>query len=323
MLQRLSELAVRFSVFEKHAPVCIAFSGGMDSTVLLHAAVSLKWPIQVLHVNHQLQAQADEWELYCAEVAQRLSVPFVSFKVDVLAAGLGQEAAARTARYKALLAWMALHGHQVLLTAHHQDDQLETVLIQLFRGSGLRGLAGMKTWGPVGVCRAMYPNQKIFRPLLHVPRSEIAAYASLHQLDFVEDPSNQSAVHARNWLRNHFLPELLTRFPQALTGIAGMATHFQAHFEQTDVQVVQQFDGLAHKGGIDLEKLAAYAPGSQLEFLRHWLATEGVRCGRRKLLELQRQLMLPQGGKRQVEKGWWIEVSRRCATVVLERNSSE
>ena len=171
---------------------CVAFSGGLDSTVLLHLLAQLARSealpaLSALHVHHGLQAAADGWPAHCQAVCRSLGIPLRVERVQV-AVGGSIEQAARDARYRAFQA--NLGEGQVLLTAQHLDDQAETLLFRLLRGAGLRGLAAMPASRPLG-------GGRLCRPLLGVSRAELEAYAQAHRLDWVEDPSNQDPRFAQ------------------------------------------------------------------------------------------------------------------------------
>ena len=175
----------------------VAYSGGLDSSVLLHAlhtcAGRLHVSIGAVHVNHGLQARAAEWEAYCRQVCEALGVRYVSLPVDAAAApGESPEAAARAARYAALRDWLPA-GH-CLLTAQHRDDQAETLLLQLLRGSGVHGLAAMPELNAFG-------SGLHLRPLLDYSRSDLHVWALASGLTWIEDPSNRDTVFDRNFLR--------------------------------------------------------------------------------------------------------------------------
>ena len=169
----------------------IALSGGLDSIVMLHLAASHlpSHKLHILHINHHLQDSADAWSEFCRQQAKSLSLPFT--QVDVSPAN-SSEAAARDARYAAFSHFLEIGD--VLLLAHHANDQAETVLFRLLRGSGLNGLSGMP-------CSRMLGNNYIVRPLLSIPRFELEVWADTQQLNWIEDPSNQSALYDRNFLR--------------------------------------------------------------------------------------------------------------------------
>ena len=301
---------------DESRPACfvVAYSGGVDSTVLLHALWALHMPLHAVHVNHRLQPQANDWELHCETQCQKLGVPFTALRVDVHQGSDGLEGAARLARYRAIFEWMKLQGHTVLLCAHHLDDQLETVLLQLFRGSGLRGVGGMRALGPVGVDRHLHPELRLGRPLLACSKADILNYAREHQLGHVVDLSNEDITLRRNWVRHELLPSLAEHFPQGPKALLQLAAHFQAHYSNEDAradEAAQQAVGST--GELLLEPWLALDESVQLTTLRHWLLGQGVRCGKLKLLELARQLRIRKGGVRQVNKGWAVKVSKGLA----------
>lgn len=200
--------------------IFVAYSGGVDSHVLLHlcaASAALKNRLTAVYVHHGLQAAAEEWAVHCQQTAAELGLDFLLLRVNAFAQrGESPEEAARNARYQALKAIM--NKGDALLLAQHQEDQLETVLLQLFRGSGLKGLSGMPesiAFGP-GV---------MLRPLLHVAKQAIDEYARAHGLHWVEDPTNQSSDYDRNFLRNEITPLLKQRWPALAKTVARAAGH--------------------------------------------------------------------------------------------------
>lgn len=253
----------------------VGFSGGLDSTVLLHALVRLTQgrrlpPISAVHVHHGLQAVADAWPEHCRQVCEGLGVPLEIVRVQV-AHGASLERAARDARYAAFAE--RLGEGDLLLTAQHRDDQAETLLFRLLRGAGVRGLAAMPAERPLG-------QGRLLRPLLAVSRAELQAYADAQGLRWIEDPSNQCDDHARNYLRLQVLPPISRRWPQASANMARTAAHMaeaQALLDelaQADLAAAQQrspVDWLALPS-LCLPALRALSPARQRNALRHWLA---------------------------------------------------
>lgn len=192
----------------------LAFSGGLDSCVLLHLLyqVNKKLPFQLTahHVHHGISSNADAWADFCADACKKLNVPLTISKVEVENTGLGIEATARAARYSALLQADA----DFILLAHHQDDQAETFLLQLARGAGVKGLAGMAT-----------VSGKLLRPLLDAPRSLLLEYAKQHRLIWVEDESNADSKFDRNFIRHEILPVLAKQYPAIRQTISRSAQH--------------------------------------------------------------------------------------------------
>jgi tRNA(Ile)-lysidine synthase len=195
------------------ARIAVALSGGVDSVVLLDALHSLREPegfsLSALHVNHGLQADAPRWAEFCATLCAARDVPFTAATLAVQAAPRQSlEAAARAARYSALLAADA----DVVALAHHADDQAETFLLQALRGAGPHGLAGMPAWRE--------GSPALWRPFLDLTRSDLQAYAAARALPWVDDPSNADIALRRNLLRHAVLPRLEASFPGARETLA-------------------------------------------------------------------------------------------------------
>ncbi|MUT70106.1 tRNA lysidine(34) synthetase TilS [Pseudomonas stutzeri] len=253
----------------------MAFSGGLDSTVLLHALVRLAErralpPIRAIHVHHGLQVAADDWPAHCQQVCDRLGVALEVVRVQVVP-GASLERAARDARYQAFAA--RLGEDELLLTGQHRDDQAETLLFRLLRGAGVRGLAAMP------VARALASGQLV-RPLLDVSRAELEDYARANGLAWVEDPSNKQLEYSRNFLRRQVLPLLQQRWPHVSSSLARTAAHMADaqqlldELAQQDLAVAQadiDFDWL-NLPSLALAPLRELTPARQRNALRHWLA---------------------------------------------------
>jgi len=183
----------------------VAFSGGLDSSVLLHAlARRRRQSLAALHINHALHPQADHWQRHCEAQCAALRVPLRCEQVQVVETGAGLEAAARDARYACFRRTLPPGGW--LLQAHHLDDQAETLLLRLLRGAGLAGLAGIPEQRALG-------EGHLLRPLLQLPRSALAASAGQWGLHWINDPSNSDMRLDRNYLRHEVLPLLEARWP--------------------------------------------------------------------------------------------------------------
>ena len=252
----------------------VAFSGGLDSTVLLHLLVQLRQthslpPITAVHVHHGLQATADAWPAHCQALCDELNVPLQVIRVQVQPVA-SLERAAREARYQAFVA--CTRADEVLLTGQHRDDQAETVLFRLLRGAGVNGLAGMPRQRRLG-------QGSLCRPLLDVSRAELEAYAHDQRLTWVEDPSNSQTNFSRNYLRHEVLPVLERRWPQATTTLARNADHcaeaqgLLSELAEQDLQAAvspSAFDWLGVPS-LELAPLARMSPARQRNALRHWL----------------------------------------------------
>lgn len=252
----------------------IAFSGGLDSTVLLHLLVHLAKTeslptLSAIHVHHGLQAAADAWPEHCQSQCEALGVPLRVVHVQVQH-GASLERAARDARYAAFN--NLTQANEVLLTAQHRDDQAETLLFRLLRGAGVRGLSGMPHQRRLG-------KGFLLRPLLDVNRAELEAYAAEHQLSWIEDPSNQDRQFSRNYLRHQVFPALISRWPQAMTTIARSAAHLReaqgllddlAQIDLSLASTPSDFDWLGLPS-LELAALAKLSAARQRNALSHWL----------------------------------------------------
>jgi tRNA(Ile)-lysidine synthase len=265
---------------------CVALSGGLDSSVLLHAVVRAgASPLRAIHVNHRLNERAADWARHCEQLCAALGVPLLVRTVDVSrGGGQGLEAAARLERYRALAA--ALRPGEAVLTAHHLDDQAETVLINLLRGAGVAGLRGIPARSVVLGCQ-------VVRPLLEVPRAALRAYAQEAGIDWVEDPSNQDARIARSYLRNEIMPKLAARWPGASVTIARAGRLCGEAAGLIDALAEQDARRLVRRGRIDLGGLKALGAARQANVLRfvcrQWLGSvppeARLRAGLQQLLE--------------------------------------
>jgi tRNA(Ile)-lysidine synthase len=253
----------------------IGFSGGLDSTVLLHLLFELAKreklpPLNAIHIHHGLQAVADAWPVHCQQICQTLSIALQVINVQVKP-GASLEQAARDARYAAFTS--CLGAGEVLMTGQHQNDQAETLLFRLLRGAGVRGMAGMP------VSRVLGKGQ-LLRPLLCVSREELEAYAREHQLRWVEDPSNEDSRYSRNYLRNEVMPALTSRWPQASASMARSAAHLDeaqqlldelARADLASTALVSPFVWL-NLPSLALPPLAGLSLARQRNALRFWLA---------------------------------------------------
>ncbi|KAF1027658.1 MAG: tRNA(Ile)-lysidine synthase [Burkholderia plantarii] len=222
----LDAVRVALAGLPDDATIALAYSGGIDSTVLLDAAVRVAGPARcvALHVHHGLSPNADTWLARSEAFAASLGVRFDAQHVDVSrASGLGIEATAREVRYHALDAMGERHGASVLWLGQHADDQAETVMLQLLRGAGLAGIAAMAP-------RYLPAEAKLVRvrPLLHLLRAQLERYAASRALRWIDDESNADTRYARNALRADVLPALAVHFPGYRDALARTAQHAAA-----------------------------------------------------------------------------------------------
>lgn len=238
------ELSARLASLPTSGSLVVGFSGGLDSSVLLHAlaqdSATRERGLRAIHINHSLHGDSVHWAAQCRAFAADLDVSLDVISVRVAReSGNGLEAAAREARLGAFKA--ALQPGEILALAHHADDQAETVLLKLLRGAGPEGLAGMREWREFG-------NHHLWRPLLHLSRAQLADYAQAHGLRWIDDPSNANTNLRRNFLRHDILPRLRERWPQAGAALAHSAQWARAAADFIDDQARAALRALQHDG---------------------------------------------------------------------------
>lgn len=275
---------------EPHARLTLGLSGGIDSVVLLDVLAALAprvpFALATLHVNHHISPNASRWARFARQLAARYDVPCAIRSVDLGEhPGLGLEGAARAARYAAFARARA----DFVVLAQHQDDQAETVLLQLVRGAGVQGLAAMPV---VRLLDGRGKAPALLRPMLGIARAEIEAYARAHELEWVDDESNADVGLARNFVRHRVLPVLQEINTAAIANIARSATHLAEAVEL--LESVAQMDAatIVAAGAIDLAGLRAIG-GARARNLLRWLL---VRSGEAppstaELGEILRQLL--------------------------------
>jgi len=269
-------LGVVLSTLPNDEPIAIAYSGGLDSSVLLDACVRVMGASRcvALHVHHGLSANADRWLEHCARTAQSLGVTFDVRRIEVARDDpAGVEAAAREGRYLALDAMCAQHGAQSLWLAQHADDQAETVLLQLLRGAGLAGLAAM---APVRAPAGGVPRM---RPLLHLLRAQLEAYARAYALSWIDDESNDDKRYARNALRHDVMPALAAHFPGYRDALARTAAHAASAQRLLDELAAMDLRAIAvdeDAQSLQHAKLIALDDARALNLLRFWMRSLGL-----------------------------------------------
>lgn len=255
------------------AQLAVAFSGGLDSTVLLHATIKAhgKKNVYAFHVHHGIQKEADQWQAHCKAVAKKFGCHFDTRNVK-LNKQSNIESQARNLRYEALTQMCEAHKIQDLLLAHHLDDQAETVLIQLMRGAGLPGLSAMPQ---------VKSNELIhlWRPFLNMRRKDLESYAEEHELTWIEDPSNQDESYRRNAVRKSILPSLEKFQKGAIENLARSAKHLgeaQGLLNQLadiDLGLIETKEGLSKTNLIRLYKTSQPRATNAL---RRWLSKNGL-----------------------------------------------
>ncbi|SMF94672.1 tRNA(Ile)-lysidine synthase [Methylomagnum ishizawai] len=262
----------------------IAYSGGLDSRVLLRlcaelARVSQDFRCTAVHVHHGLQAAAEHWAEQCRTTCEAEGVAFRLLRVDARPRpGQSPEEAARAARYQTLATLMATGD--TLLTAQHRDDQAETLLLQLLRGAGLPGLAAMPE-------RAAFGPGFLTRPLLDHGRAELRDYAEKLELDWLEDPSNRDLGYDRNFIRHRILPVLAERWPAVGATLSRSARHC-AEAQATLAALARDLCHAAlnpERGTLCVDRLLAYAAADRRLVLREWIGAKGFRTPSARVLE--------------------------------------
>lgn len=269
-------LLEKLQAWRSCSALCVAFSGGMDSTVLLHALARLAQShtlpaLRAVYIHHGLQAAAQAWPAHCQQVCAALQIPLTVLEVDV-AASASVEQAARQARYAAFE--QQLQADEVLLMAQHQDDQAETLLFRLMRGTGVSGLRGIPSQRPL-------QQGRLLRPLLEVSHQQLLDYAQQHQLRWVDDPSNATDEFDRNFLRRQVIPVLKSRWPQMQQNLQRTAQHMdeaQQLLDELALHDVQQATLAPLFSWLDLpclnlEHLRGLTLVRQKNLLRYWLSS--------------------------------------------------
>tara|TARA_B100000614_G_scaffold36238_1_gene28554 strand:+ start:131 stop:1477 length:1347 start_codon:yes stop_codon:yes gene_type:complete len=290
-----SALSTHFSTLmarEQPEKLVVGLSGGLDSVVLLHSLMQLSRSgelavptIEAVYVNHGLSANAGDWQKFCVQVCKELDVSFTAIAVEVTPrARESLEACARDRRYAALCEH-AKAAKSVIVTAHHQNDQLETLLLQLKRGSGPKGLSGIAAFSVMN-------SVPVSRPLLTLSRAQILDYARQNDLRWIEDESNSDESFDRNFLRHSVLPSLLERWPsfgQTASRSASLCAEQQGLLDETCDERLESLCG--KPACISVSGLNAASPAWQRALLRRWLELNKVAMpGTRQLTQIQQML---------------------------------
>jgi tRNA(Ile)-lysidine synthase len=255
------------------AQLAVAFSGGLDSTVLLHATIKAhgKKNVYAFHVHHGIQEAADQWQAHCKAIAKKFGCHFDTRNVK-LNKPSNVESQARNLRYEALTEMCQAHKIQDLLLAHHLDDQAETVLIQLMRGAGLPGLSAM----PQVKSKELI---HLWRPFLNMRRKDLEIYAKEHQLTWIEDPSNQDESYRRNAIRKSIMPNLEKFQKGAIENLSRSAKHLGeaqellSQLADIDLGLIETKEGLSKTNLIRLYKTSQ---ARATNALRRWLSKNGL-----------------------------------------------
>lgn len=266
----LSDLLAQ-SPHHRASCLVVGFSGGVDSTLLLHALLADKpaLPVHAVYINHGLSKNADRWQAHCQHVCDSLGVTFAAIPVAIKnLPRTSLEAQARELRYQKLVDYCD-HQQGILLLGQHQDDQLETFLLQAKRGAGPKGLAGMPAVG-------WRQNVLICRPLLSLNRQHIESEARAQGLKWIEDESNQDDQFDRNFLRNSIIPALSARWPAIAKTVSRSAMLCAEQQALLDEAVDEKLYDILDDGVIDIAGLHAFSYAWQQQIIRRWLEQSGL-----------------------------------------------
>ena len=266
-LAKLVEASLRELKVWDDGRFLVAFSGGLDSTALLLGLHELRRPLRAIHVDHQLQPQSAAWAAHCESLCRQYDIDFSRVKVEVApAGGAGLEAAAREARYGALRD--ALGAGEILVTAHHADDQLETLLLRIARGTGVAGMAGIPPLSP-------FAQGRLARPLLHVRRELLRGFVEAQGVDWIADPANDDPGFDRSYLRANVVPALRERWP-AIDVTAARAARLLAEAQGLlDELAAADMQAQPLAEPLPLTVLELLDVSRQRNLLRYWLRQNG------------------------------------------------
>lgn len=277
--------------------VVVAFSGGPDSSCLLHqlAGAKIQRPLVAIHVDHGLDAESGERAQQAKALAESFGTECTIVRIEVEHRASLEEAA-REARYRALAA--CLEPGDVLLTAHHADDQVETVFQRLVRGAGPRGLAGMPR-------RRRLDGAWLVRPMLDWSRAQIDRYLADHAIEAIDDPANRDLTHDRNFLRHHILPELRSRWPGLERAVLASADLNREAAEA--LRELADIDLDACRVGerrLDRDATVSLPRFRQGQMIRHWCQTLGLEAPPGRRLESFREQLASAADDRTPELRW-------------------
>ncbi|MBC3880174.1 tRNA lysidine(34) synthetase TilS [Undibacterium sp. LX40W] len=277
----------------KHG-IAVAYSGGLDSTALLHLVsrfcADQQIPCFAFHVHHGLSRNADAWMQHCASECINIGVPFDFQRVQINLNGEGLEAAARRERYQALGTLCTKHQIPLLLTAHHIDDQAETLLMQLLRGSGPRGLGGMDdfNFAPDLLHSA---SLMVARPLLHETRKHLEVFCAHYSLSHVNDESNEDLRFTRNAIRRQLMPQLEVLAPKFSQRLARSASHMRSANRMLDELADSDLRAALDEDALQLKHLVNLSTDRIDNLFRYWLSISKVQMpSTSKLSEMRKQL---------------------------------
>ena len=250
--------------------ICVAFSGGMDSIVLLHAVNNLldgQSKIRAIHIDHNIVNNSNELAQSCKKICKNYGIDLEIIALKIKHKGFGIEAAARDDRYKMLKE--KLQENEYLLTAHHEDDQMETIFLRMARGTGLNGLQGINEKYPFG-------KGIIFRPMLTANKKSVMEYAKEHQLKWIEDPSNQDTYFDRNYLRKKIIPEFRERWPSIATSVSRLSQLSAQNIEILNQVAEEDIGVIENMNELPLSKLHEKSFERANNIIRYMILANGM-----------------------------------------------
>ena len=247
--------------------IIVGFSGGADSTLLLHKTFNFLTEsnydnkLLALHINHQAQPESHAWEEHCQKFCQDRKIHLQTEKVEITIKGEGFEAAARSAR---LEVFNSFDKNAVIILGHHLDDQIETILFRIFRGTGMKGLSGIKRQSILG-------SKVVLRPLLNLTKKEIIELLDQERLNYITDESNQDNSFSRNYLRNTVIPKIYEKWPGAKKNISRMANILRKQNILYESYLEAVLEKISDEDGLKLDELKNLDYFERAELIRIWL----------------------------------------------------
>ena len=247
--------------------IIVGFSGGADSTLLLHKTFNFLTEsnydnkLLALHINHQAQPESHGWEEHCQKFCQDRKIHLQTEKVEITIKGEGFEAAARSAR---LEVFNSFDKNAVIILGHHLDDQIETILFRIFRGTGMKGLSGIKRQSILG-------SKVVLRPLLNLTKKEIIELLDQERLNYITDESNQDNSFSRNYLRNTVIPKIYEKWPGAKKNISRMANILRKQNILYESYLEAVLEKVSDEDGLKLDELKNLDYFERAELIRIWL----------------------------------------------------
>jgi len=270
-----------FDLVDPKKNIIVAFSGGGDSSALLHFCYELNQEellygsLSAIHINHSLNKNSDQWEEHCKIFCDERNIPFQSYSVNINVKKSGLESAARNARYKIFKD--TLRSDDQLLMAHHADDVAETILFRLFRGTGIDGLQGPMKKRTLG-------EGELLRPWLGYTKSDLIKYLSANDIKFISDETNFEDNQDRNYIRNEVLKMALNRWPNASMQIQQTAEIVSNHKKSYDFLLNQQFGDEIRGSKLNRKFLLDLEEDACVEIIRYWIKINNVAMPNKKII---------------------------------------